>query len=117
LLELHREHHVAARRQIPGDVALHAPEQERLGEGPQALERRLRSAADGLGVALLEVAARAEEPRMREAEDAPELLEAVLHGRAAEGHAESIRLSIRDLIGRRRALALGVLDGLGFVQD
>lgn len=87
-----------------GGVGLEATEEE-VGDG--AAETL------GVGIALSEVAARAEEVGVEEVEDGPEVVEAVFDGGAGEG--ETVR-------GREGAGGLGltggrVLDELGFVED
>lgn len=87
-----------------GGVGLEATEEE-VGDG--AAETL------GVGIALSEVAARAEEVGVKEVEDGPEVVEAVFDGGAGEG--ETVR-------GREGAGGLGltggrVLDELGFVED
>lgn len=87
-----------------GGVGLEATEEE-VGDGA--------AEALGVGIALGEVAAGAEEVGVKEVEDGPEVVEAVFDGGAGEG--EAVR-------GGEGAGGLGlaggrVLDELGFVED
>ena len=82
------EHCFAARRQLGEHLALHTTEHEGADLRAQALRRVGLARCDGAVVALLEVTAPAEETRVGEVHDAPELLEPVLDGRAAQGDAE-----------------------------
>ncbi len=72
------KHHLRARRQLWCDVRLAPAQHERPDPRAQPLDGAALPARDGQGRALLEVAAPAEEPRVREVELAPELVEAVL---------------------------------------
>lgn len=87
-----------------GGVGLEAAEKE-VGDGA--------AEAVGVGVALGEVAAGAEEVGVKEVEDGPEVVEAVLDGGAGEG--EAVRGG--EGAGGLGLAGGGVLDELGFVED
>ena len=112
--ELDVDAHLGAGREVGRDLGLHAAEQEgphHAGEGEAALG--VAVALDGGGEAPAEGRRGAEEARHDDAEEAPELGEAVLDGCAGEGDA-GVRLEGRR---RLRALGVGVLHGLGLVED
>src|SRR5690606_6741140 len=68
---------------------------------------------DGAGVALLELLERTEKSWAHEVEDGPDLAQAVFDRGASQGQAPA-RVELLGGLGRG---ALGVLDGLGFVED
>src|SRR5579883_1225154 len=112
LVELDVKHGVRAGRQLAQDLALGAAQHERTDLRAQTRGRFGVTARDGVRVTLLEVADAPEQARVREVHRAPELLEPVLHGRAAQ---DDTKLPPQ-LVSRASRLAVDVLDGLALVE-
>ncbi len=106
------QHHVRAARELRHDLALGPAQHERANLRPQARRGVGVARLDWPRVPLLEVARAAEQARVGEVHRAPELLEAVLDGRAAQRDAELAA----EVEGGARGLAAEVLDGLGLVE-
>src|SRR4029077_18836722 len=103
---------VCARRQLRGDLAFHAPQDERLRLLAQLGESRVVSLLDGKRVAFAESAAPWQKTAVREVENAPELFESIFERGSGERHAE---LAFQPISGARN-LAVGILDGLSLVE-
>src|SRR5262249_23003377 len=87
LIELAIENGIGARRKLGNDVAFHAAKHEGPNLRPKLRRGTGIARGDGPLVTRLERAAPTEQAGVREVELAPELVEAVLDGRAAEGDA------------------------------
>src|SRR6185436_20024336 len=111
--EVHLDDRLGARRQLRGDLLLEAAQQERADLLAQEGGGVGAPGGDRRGEAALEVGARAEQPRVGEVADAPQLLEAILDRRARQRDAEAGR----DRERRLRLLAVRVLDRLRLVED
>jgi hypothetical protein len=87
--------HEGERRQIGEHLGLGAPQDERLDLFLQALARlRAPVALDGFEEAMIERAPGAEQARVQEVEDAPQVAEVIFDGRARGGDAAA-RLQAR----------------------
>ena len=113
-LQLDQPHHLGPRRQVFEHLRLGPPQDERLDEGLEDVAGlRVASAFDGPDEPLAESLLGAEQARIDEAEQIPELREPVFDGRARADHAEAAAQVHRG----RGPLGGGVLDRLGLVQD
>src|SRR5262249_17934877 len=97
---------------LRGDLAFHAPQDERLRLLAQLGESRVVSLLDGKRVTFAESAAPRQKAAVREVEDAPELFESIFERGPGERYA---KLSFQPISGARN-LAVGILDGLCLVE-
>src|SRR5690606_14205905 len=99
--------------QVSGDVRLEAAQDEGADGRAQARHRLLVATLDGPRHLLFVGLEAAEQPRRDEVEDAPDLAEAILDGRARQGEEPLAR----ELLGRAGRVAHRVLDVRRLVED
>src|SRR5262249_12469977 len=83
------QHDLGTRRQITCDLAFDSAHQERPQPAAQALDGTRVALCDRPRIALLEVAATAEQPGVQEVELAPQLVEAVLDRGTGQGDSKA----------------------------